>query len=108
MLFSKTIGGNYISLKVNSSDVQSTIETVEVKWKEMFPDSPFDYFLLDEKYNQQYRADQHFSPSNCRFFGIGCFHCLSRTLWAFIIYHCASHTGDWHPESLGSFRIPDN
>ena len=61
MLFSKTTGGNYISLKVNSSDVQSTIETVEVKWKEMFPDSPFDYFLLDEKYNQQYRADQHFA-----------------------------------------------
>ncbi len=32
----------------------------EQDWKELFPGNPFNYFFLDDQYNNQYKADQQF------------------------------------------------
>lgn len=48
---------NYYSIKINSTDVASTIEIVNNVWKTHFPDEPFNYFFLDESFNKQYKAD---------------------------------------------------
>jgi putative ABC transport system permease protein len=40
--------------------VSESIARFEKYWKESFPGNPFDYFFLDEHYNQQYKADQQF------------------------------------------------
>ena len=37
-----------------------TIATIENIWSKHFPDDPFNYFFLDDFYNQQYKADQRF------------------------------------------------
>src|SRR6202000_145346 len=49
-----------ISVKINSGNVQHTIETLRANWKTFFPNDQFDYFFLDNRFNEQYKADQRF------------------------------------------------
>jgi putative ABC transport system permease protein len=48
------------AVKINTQDVKKTIKLVEHHYSQFFPGNPFDYFFLDEYYNQQYKADQLF------------------------------------------------
>ena len=48
------------SVKLSSADMPKTIATIQNIWKRHFPDDPFNYFFLDDFYNQQYKADQRF------------------------------------------------
>ncbi|RVU01948.1 FtsX-like permease family protein [Mucilaginibacter limnophilus] len=49
-----------VSVKVNQAQVTQAIAALKQNWKEFFPDDQFDYFFLDEHFNQQYKADQRF------------------------------------------------
>jgi putative ABC transport system permease protein len=51
---------SYYSLRIKSNDIPSTVRLAEGKFKEVFPGNPFQYFFLDEYYNQQYQADRQF------------------------------------------------
>ncbi len=57
---------NYYSVKVNTDDLAATIEKVGDAYQGFFPGNPFDYFFLDDHFNQQYQADAQFG----RVFGI--------------------------------------
>jgi putative ABC transport system permease protein len=48
------------SIKIKTSDVQGTIAAVQKTWNKFFPADPFNYYFLDELFDQQYRADQRF------------------------------------------------
>jgi len=48
------------SIKIKTSDVQGTITAVQKAWSNFFPSDPFNYYFLDELFDQQYRADQRF------------------------------------------------
>jgi putative ABC transport system permease protein len=48
----------FLSVKINSSNPQESIEQLRVKWDGFFPGNPFDYFILDEFYNKQYKNDE--------------------------------------------------
>lgn len=50
----------FYSVKVQTSQIRELMATLEEDWKEVFPGNPFEYFFLDEHYNQQYKADQQF------------------------------------------------
>jgi putative ABC transport system permease protein len=39
-------------------NVQQTINAIEKNWKEVFPDSPFEYQFLDQDFNSQYKSDE--------------------------------------------------
>jgi putative ABC transport system permease protein len=49
----------YLTLRVNTDNLDQTIVHAGVKFKEFFPDAPFDYFFLDEDFDKQYRSEQH-------------------------------------------------
>ncbi|WP_183577763.1 ABC transporter permease [Mucilaginibacter sp. X5P1] len=49
-----------VSVKVSSTNIQRTIESLQTNWKATFPGDQFDYFFLDQHFNEQYKADQHF------------------------------------------------
>lgn len=51
---------NYYSLKINTGDLQSGIESIGKIWNTFFPNDPFSYFFLDDSFDQQYRADRQF------------------------------------------------
>ncbi len=50
----------YLSLKVNSDDMEKTIAEVEEVWKSVAPHRPFLYSFLDEDFNKQYESDFRF------------------------------------------------
>jgi putative ABC transport system permease protein len=54
---SRTEGG-YLHLKVASKDLANTIDFVKTKWLSLDPNHPFEYFFLDQRFNEQYRADE--------------------------------------------------
>ncbi len=51
---------SFYSLKVSSQNIDQTIASVEAAWKEVFPGNPYEYFFLDDLFDQQYQADRQF------------------------------------------------
>lgn len=49
---------NVIYIKLNDTDIQQSIAFTEAKWKEVFPDQPFTYAFLSERFNRQFEADE--------------------------------------------------
>ena len=56
----KPYEGEYYSIRVNANNLQQTIEDVRQSWAKAFPGNPFDYFFLDDYFNQQYSNEQKF------------------------------------------------
>ena len=52
--------GAYFALQVRSENMKETVSAVQAVWNKVYPDAVFDYFFLDEKYDQQYRVDAQF------------------------------------------------
>ncbi|QHT67039.1 ABC transporter permease [Rhodocytophaga rosea] len=56
---------NYFTLRINSSDTPAqtlaeVISKAKQKYDVLFPGNPFEYFFLDEFFNQKYQTDQQF------------------------------------------------
>jgi putative ABC transport system permease protein len=47
-----------VYIKLNGNDTKSTISFIETIWKEIFPDQPFAYTFLSERFNRQFEADE--------------------------------------------------
>jgi putative ABC transport system permease protein len=62
----------YLTLKVDTQDLQNTISSIEKKYSEIFPNSIFDYFFLDTDFNSQYIKEDRLGKifSVFTFFGI--------------------------------------
>ncbi|TLV04042.1 FtsX-like permease family protein [Dyadobacter luticola] len=52
--------GGFFSVKVASKDMQATVDLVRQKYEEFFPGNQFDYFFMDQKFNEQYKDDRIF------------------------------------------------
>lgn len=50
----------YISIGVSPDNVNATLAAVQQNWNTFFPANPFEYFFLDEHFDEQYKADQRF------------------------------------------------
>lgn len=48
----------YLSLRLETTALRQTMSTVQATWETLFPGYPFDYFFVDDAFNQQYRNDQ--------------------------------------------------
>jgi len=57
------------ALKVNPGDINRTLTIIQNRYNEFFPGNPFDFFFLDEYFNQQYLSDTLFG----KVFGIFAF-----------------------------------
>jgi putative ABC transport system permease protein len=49
---------NVIYLKLSGTETAKTLSFIESKWKEIFPDQPFVYTYLTERFNGQFQADE--------------------------------------------------
>ncbi len=49
-----------LSIKLAEGDPRRAIAVVKQAWAKFFPTDPFTYSFLDERYDQQYRADERF------------------------------------------------
>jgi putative ABC transport system permease protein len=50
----------YLSVKTDAVQASKTITAVKAKWTKFFPGNTFEYFFLDDHFNDQYKADQRF------------------------------------------------
>lgn len=64
------VRGN-VSVKINTADLDHTLATLKTNWKTFFPQDQFDYFFLDQHFNEQYHADKQFGQVFAAFTGIG-------------------------------------
>jgi putative ABC transport system permease protein len=45
-------------VKLSGKNNEATLAFIETKWKEIFPDQPFNYTYLTERFNRQFEADE--------------------------------------------------
>ncbi len=50
----------YLSVKTNAAQASKTIRLVKAEWNKFFPGNTFEYFFLDDHFDEQYKADQRF------------------------------------------------
>ncbi len=50
--------GGFLSLKVSGKNLPETMQFVKKKWAGYDPNHPFEYFFLDQRFNEQYKADE--------------------------------------------------
>ena len=63
----------YLTINMNTSNAQNTIANIEEKFLRFFPMDPYDYFFLEEYFNQQYKADLKFGQICLLFAGLAIF-----------------------------------
>ncbi|MCF0068894.1 ABC transporter permease [Dyadobacter sp. CY261] len=54
-----TLAG-FFSIKINTADPANTIAGIREKYNAFFPGNNFDYFFMDQRFNEQYKDDQTF------------------------------------------------
>lgn len=47
-----------VYIKLADENIQETLSYIETKWKEVFPDQPYSYTFLSERFNRQFEADE--------------------------------------------------
>jgi putative ABC transport system permease protein len=51
---------NFYSIRIQPGKYQEALSLVEDQWRTFFPQNPFEYFFLDDYYNEQYRNEIQF------------------------------------------------
>lgn len=52
--------GEFYSIRINTSSLQHAIDYVKKSWEKAFPGNPFEFFFLDDYFNQQYENERKF------------------------------------------------
>ncbi|MEQ8880818.1 MAG: FtsX-like permease family protein [Cyclobacteriaceae bacterium] len=50
----------YFSIRSSLTNIPQTLDHIETIFNESFPNDPFDYYFLDESFNQQYQSEIQF------------------------------------------------
>jgi putative ABC transport system permease protein len=64
---------SYYSVRVNTTDLKSTLAALKSTYGRIFPGQPFAFFFLDDFFDQQYRADRQFGTVFGVFTGLAIF-----------------------------------
>jgi putative ABC transport system permease protein len=65
--------GEYYSLKINSNNYTAALSEIKATWEQAFPNSPFEYFFLDDYFNNQYLSEEKFARIFSLFAGLAIF-----------------------------------
>ncbi|MBT6007423.1 MAG: ABC transporter permease, partial [Prolixibacteraceae bacterium] len=57
--YGRDVRGNF-TFEISDTNPQTVITDIRNDYNEFFPNNPFEYFFLDEYYNQQYKTDELF------------------------------------------------
>lgn len=49
---------NIVYIKVSDENVEQALSHIESSWKEVFPDQPYSYTFLSERFNRQFKSDE--------------------------------------------------
>ena len=63
----------FISLNLRGDDIPATVSALKQQWQTLAPQRPFNYFFLDEAFDEQYRAEVRFGQLFIYFAGLAIF-----------------------------------
>lgn len=64
----------FYSIKIKpGSNPQQALASIEKAWKGIFPEKPFEYFFLNDYYDQQFKSELHFARTFSFFGGVAVF-----------------------------------
>jgi putative ABC transport system permease protein len=63
----------FISLNLRGDDIPATVSTLKQQWQTLAPQRPFNYFFLDQAFDEQYRAEARFGELFIYFAGLAIF-----------------------------------
>ena len=61
---------DYYSIKYSAANTQQVVQLAEEKWAQFFPGNPFEYFFLEDSFEEQYAADRQFGSVFTIFSGL--------------------------------------
>jgi putative ABC transport system permease protein len=64
---------NHMFVRTVQGDVKKSVASIEHNWKEVFPNTTFEYTFLDQDFNSQYKADEKRSQIFTAFSGLTVF-----------------------------------
>lgn len=57
--FNRRVSNNFLSIKLENSNIRETVFVVEDAWSKYAGDTPFEYYFFDEAYDELYRNEQY-------------------------------------------------
>lgn len=79
----------YISVVMDKGQPKELVDKVEGVWNRYFPDSSYDYFFLDQFFDQQYKQDEVFGLIVALFAVLAIFiSCMG--LWVLVMFACST------------------
>ncbi|MBO0934674.1 ABC transporter permease [Fibrella aquatilis] len=60
VVFFPRVNNGMITLRLTPDNMPQKLAELEKLYKASYPGNPFDYFFVDEKYNEQYRTEQQY------------------------------------------------
>ena len=89
----------YMSLKIKSGDIATTIEQVRQTWLRLAPHRPFLYSFLDADFNRQYQKDVNFRTLFLTFSSLAIFiACLG-------LFGLATYTAELRTKEIGIRKV---
>ncbi|MBT1703540.1 ABC transporter permease [Chryseosolibacter indicus] len=70
MVFDYVDYPDYFAVRLKSGDTHQAIASIKTTWDQVFPENVFDYFFLDEQYEQQFKSDMRFGSVMATFSGL--------------------------------------
>lgn len=95
----------YISLVMEKGNPRELVKQTEAIWNRYFPDSSYDYFFLDQFFDQQYRQDEVFGLIVALFAVLAIFiSCMG--LWVLVMFSCSTRVREMGIRKvLGASRL---
>lgn len=99
LLFYYRTNNRLVYIKFDSQDVQQTIRYIETRWNEIFPQQPFEYSFLSERFKEQFGADEK------RGFIFTLFTVLAILIACLGLFGLASYTVEQRTKEIGIRKV---
>lgn len=93
------VSNRVIYAKLSDENVQETIRYIEKRWTEFFPDQPFEYSFLSDRFNEQFGADEK------RGFIFTLFTVLAILIACLGLFGLASYTVEQRTKEIGIRKV---
>ncbi|TLV01460.1 ABC transporter permease [Dyadobacter luticola] len=60
IIFMPRRSGGRLVLQISAANMQKQIQELETLYKAAYPGNPFEYYFVDQKYNEQYKTEQQY------------------------------------------------
>ncbi len=58
LAYRPSLGLPVVYVKIGDNNMEQTLSHIEASWKEIFPDQPYSFTFLEERFNRQFEADE--------------------------------------------------